>query len=332
MPGLTSSPYMAIQNTGIGMFGGSNTTSLVLVPTSITLFYANGDLTQPYLSIQSAGISIVNGSYSLTVTASLVKAAYSTTIYTSVTSTGVNIVSGSYSTLVTATGVTLSAGSSAPAVTLSSTELDLYLAYTYGVGGSTSAPFIRMNASTGIQIQNGSYQVIVQSSQVQIANNFTGAQCLLESDGLRASAGNYTLKALATGITLTESTSGNSLDLTDSSVVLQAGSGPSITITDTPSALIFIQGSSTSKITLDGSGTATFTGTGGTTTSINGNVVTCGTLNAVQILGLEGIQFYLPAGMASSATGGSITPPSQVAAYLQFTVNGGQYKVPVYNN
>jgi len=192
--GLTSSPYVAIQNTGIGLFAGGSAQSVTLQSGAVTLWYSNGVLSQPYLQLQSGGIAIANGQFGVTITSSLVAIGYysggysigaTPTYYTSVTPSGVSVIAGSYTTSILATGITLSYSGGA-AMTLSPSEIDLWT-----VNGNTSDPYVKINTSVGVQIVNGT----------------------------------YSLQAGSSSITLSESVSGNQLKLTATNVTLQAGSG-----------------------------------------------------------------------------------------------------------
>jgi hypothetical protein len=68
--GLTSKPYVAVQNNAIGLFQGApNGGSIFLdaVANAITIYAKNGDTTFPYTTVSSSGLSMVNGPNSMSI-------------------------------------------------------------------------------------------------------------------------------------------------------------------------------------------------------------------------------------------------------------------------
>lgn len=159
--GLTSKPYVGVQNNAIGLFqggtgtnanGGPDTGGSVFInaaSSSITIYTKNGDLTQPYFTASSIGLSIVDGNYSVTIQA-----------------TGINIADQSTpgvsrQILITSGGISITNNTNTLVITGSSLQLQL--------GGS---PRVTIDNTNGIILSNGgTSSVQVSSSEVNIISS-----------------------------------------------------------------------------------------------------------------------------------------------------------------
>ncbi len=67
--GLTSKPYVAIQNGAIGLFEGAGGGSVYLdaAANAVTIYQVNGDTSKPYFSVNAVGLRLVNGGNSFQV-------------------------------------------------------------------------------------------------------------------------------------------------------------------------------------------------------------------------------------------------------------------------
>ena len=294
--GLASGPYVAVQNTGIGLFSGTGTQSLTLTPTSLTLWYANGDVTQPYFTLQSLAASIVNGNNSLTISSTLARIAASSTIYTSVTSTGVTVVNGNYSLQVQAGQLIIGYSTTAlpaingPAFTVSSLLLTMW-----SVNGNTSLPYIQMSSSgfgafsgTGLAVTVGPGGIYLWSKNANASYPYVS----LTSTLLELISGSSNVQVGSNGVTITSPTS-----------IIQLGSNSSY-----PNAAVFTYNS--------------------LSTQIQGNDIRTGTIEAfsVQLSSFIVTIFSIPA----TATAGSDAIPSLSAGFLPITVNGNSYKLALF--
>ena len=195
--GLTSQPYLAVQSAAIGIFAGATAASMTLTSNVLALWTKNGDVSYPYLQVQATGVSVVSGSSSMTIKSSMVKAAYSTTIYTSVNSGGVSIVNGTYSIQVGATNIAL-----------------------YSVDGNDGYPFMQLSSST-LQVVCLPFSVSVTAYNIFLQNETTHSSLELTATAMTISVpatggGVNTLVANATSLTITSRT-GDSIALTSSS-------------------------------------------------------------------------------------------------------------------
>ncbi len=154
--GLTTHPYVAIQNNGIGLFqgtSGSNPGGSVFLDatnSAITIYSHNGDLAWPYLTINANGLSMVNGPNSL-----------------AINTNAMSIVDTQFHNRVdlSSAGITLSNSSTNNKLVITASQIQLQM---------NNQSRILIDATAGITISNGgTSSVVITNSQVQITT--TGA-------------------------------------------------------------------------------------------------------------------------------------------------------------
>jgi hypothetical protein len=113
--GLTSKPYVQIENTGLlvygGNTGGGGTGPSVLVNGSSATFYSvNGSTTDPYVTVASGGLLLVAGSYTTSVSATGISIYYTGGSSLSINSTQLQITNSTSSVTVTSSSVAIVQG------------------------------------------------------------------------------------------------------------------------------------------------------------------------------------------------------------------------------
>jgi hypothetical protein len=166
--GLTSSPYVVIQSTGIGLYADASSRSLTLSSGAVTLWYVNGSTTDPYLQLQSTGLTAVSGSYTLTATSSQIKMAYGTAASATLNSSGFTIVSGSYTLQTIATGIFLTYGASC-SLTLAATGI-VVVAGSNCLTLTASSLQLAYGSASAVNILSTGVEIIAPSSKIQLGS------------------------------------------------------------------------------------------------------------------------------------------------------------------
>jgi hypothetical protein len=194
--GLTSKPWVGIASNQIGVFGGESSPgvaggSVTVVSTSVNIWTKNGDTTAPYTSVSAAGVIIHDGTSTSGIAGANVQ----------VSSTGVLILGQ-----MTSPGQT-----QVPSVNISSTGITITSVNSIVTVGSSNITIDAGNgnkatlSSSGITIASGSNQVNIGATVVSLTNGantvqVSATQVYLAGPG----AGTVTIDA-ANGITLTGS-------------------------------------------------------------------------------------------------------------------------------
>jgi hypothetical protein len=148
--GLTSHPYVAIQNNGIGLFqGGTLGGSIFLDATSnaITIYSENGQTGFPYLTVNSGGLAMVNGPNSL-----------------NINTNAMSIVDTQFHNRLdlSSAGITLANSSTNNKLVITASQIQLQM---------NNQSRITLDASAGITISNGgTSSVVITANSATITN------------------------------------------------------------------------------------------------------------------------------------------------------------------
>lgn len=165
--GLTSSPHVIVNNTGISVLASTSGPSVVTSGTGITIYTVNGSLSNPYVSIASVGIQLKHSFFQTDITAGEMSMAYtagSGGVIMKLNSGGMSLTNGTYQLNVSASYIQL-----------------------WSVGGNQNFPFIGVTSSN-IYIGAGSYLMTIQSSTITIENT-SGAKMSLSATDLTLRGG-----------------------------------------------------------------------------------------------------------------------------------------------
>jgi hypothetical protein len=216
--GLTSKPYVGIQNNAIGLFQGGTTGGSVYLDAAsnaITIYSKNGSLTTPYLTVNATGIMVVNGVNSFAVNSNamaFVDTGFGNRIDTS--SAGITLghglnADGTFATsanklVITATQMQFTVAGSAR-ITIDSQADNI----TISNGGSSSVVItdstvtitngsLSAGTITGTTISGGSLTITTSQGTVSISNSTSGVQ-VADSGGTNVSRLNYSVIAIYSG-------------------------------------------------------------------------------------------------------------------------------------
>ncbi len=132
--GLTSKPYVQIQNTGILVHSGGSGPSVQVSGTAVTLWSVNGNTSNPYAQLSSTVFSLVAGSNVLSMSASALQFSQASGASLLINSTALFITNGSSSVTVTASAITIVNGVlTSPTITVSGTPFTINLDATNGL-------------------------------------------------------------------------------------------------------------------------------------------------------------------------------------------------------
>lgn len=146
--GLTSSPYVAIQSSGIGLW-----------------LNAGG----PNLTMNSTAITITNGSFVATIGASEIKMAYSASVLAVLNASFLTITNGSYSVQLSSSNIILSS-SAGQTLSLSSSAIQIANG-SYALTANASSIVLTNGAGTTATLSAGSFQIQATSSDyIQIVS------------------------------------------------------------------------------------------------------------------------------------------------------------------
>jgi hypothetical protein len=198
--GLTSKPYVAVQNNGIGLFQGGTTGGSVFldaVNAAITIYSHNGDTSFPYLTVNANGLTATNGPNSMTI--------------------GTNAMSFIDTQFhnrldMNSAGFTISNTSSNNKLVITATDLQLQL-------GNVAR--VTINNTTGVTLSDGgTSSVVINTTTVQIIAS--GAQATFSSNQIQMVQGAATVTITAASLKLSNGTS--SVEITAASVTITNGS------------------------------------------------------------------------------------------------------------
>ncbi len=280
----SSAPVMVLGSAGINLFSVANGPG------------SGGLTTSPYVVVASGSIGLYSGGdRSVTLTSSAVylwsvngNAAYP---YVGVSAIGVTLASGNFTN------------------TVSSSQIQM--AYSGGASATlTSAQF---------KLLNGTYSVIVASSQIQLwsvdGNNlypFVG----MTSSAMYIGAGDYLVSITPSQIQLLK-TGGAVMTLSSTSLTIQSGSA-SLVLT---ASNVSITRDANNHITV-GAGTVTIT-SAGVSTTISGSSLYASDIFCSNITITPGAIKYIGVGIPLGSAGA-------LAGYLSVIVNATAYKFPIY--
>lgn len=216
--GLTSSPYVGVTASQIGVFSSSTGPSVTVTGSGINLWSVNGNTSFPYANLTSTAWQIHNGSFLFSVSASQLQFSYSGGASATLNSTQLQLAYGNYSATVTSTNVKL-LYSGGPSAVLTNAGLTFY-----SVDGSTANPYAVLNSIGAWLYYSSTVYATVQSSGFSVYNGSNYAQ--MTSSGLLAVSGSYQLQAYSTGLKLVYS-GGPSAVLTSSGLTLYSVDGDS---------------------------------------------------------------------------------------------------------
>ncbi len=231
--GLTSKPYVAIQNSAIGLFqGGVNGGSVFLdgASNAITIYNKNGDLTKPYFTVTATGLSLVDGSCSMAVNSNALAF--------------IDKVNGNRLDLNSA-GVAISKGLNADGtvavnanqVVLLNNKMQFILAGVSRITIDASG-----GATDGITLSNGgTSSVTITSSQVEIIGHTTNSKVTITPTGVTIVGGQFTSPAINGGSLNIATNQGTvTINNTTNGIQVSAGSGPTVQTTRVSTSVITI--------------------------------------------------------------------------------------------
>ncbi|HXS93191.1 MAG TPA: hypothetical protein VN736_01230 [Candidatus Limnocylindrales bacterium] len=193
--GLTSSPYVSLTSSQIGLFSGGNQ-SMTLTSTSLNLWSVNGNSSFPYLNLTSSGVTIQSGNFTTQISSSQVTMSYSLGAQMTLNSSGLTITNNCQ-------------------FNVNSGQIQLW-----SVANNSSFPCVGLTSSQ-LNFTAGSYSTTVSSSQIQMTG--TASTLTLNSSGLTIASGSYSLTASSSSLTLAYS-GGSQVQITSSSATIQYNS------------------------------------------------------------------------------------------------------------
>lgn len=334
--GITSSPYVGVTASQIGVFGslsGGLQPSVTITGTGINLWSNNGDTGHPYATFTSTAFVYNNSSFQMTQSASQIQfkytsgpTTYSTTINsTSIvlaspgntctfSSTSVQLVSGSYSTTISSTGMLFVGASGSVQITSIGVQL---------INGSYSTTV----TSTGIKLLFGStYSLVMASSSITLysvdGNTSSPYMTLTSGAGIQVVSGTFTGQ-LYQGLTFTDSSVNRDVEVAPGGTWFRAHDGGTGAHSGlNPSQLSLNDGAGNAVSFTTGSG-VTFTDSTNMTTAGPNSQSTPGRSAGTIYHNANNRALYVAVSSYLSITGtiygatGSSSPPGTVVAQSQ---------------
>lgn len=204
--GVTSSPYVGVTATQIGVFGNTSAglqPSVTITGTGVNLWSNNGDTTHPYATLTSSAFQMVNGNFTYQQSAAQIQLTYAGGPSATLNSVSFTMAYGSYSAKVQSTQVEISSpagnaifGSTNFQLVTGSSSLTLQsnLIQLVGLAGTLVAD------STNIRLSQGSYTASVSSTAVTL--NGVAGTLVADSANIRLTQGSYTASVSASAVTL----------------------------------------------------------------------------------------------------------------------------------
>jgi hypothetical protein len=203
--GLTSSPYVAIQSSGLSLFSGGNP-SVTITSSSVVLWSVNGNSTQPYVQVTSTGLTVAanSGNYQVFVGSSFIQIS-SPACITQLTSSGMTIQSGLFQTSISSSQISIGySGGNSLVLTSSSIVL-------WSVNGNTGFPYLQLtsgsvylqyNGSNFISMSSGTMTITLNGLSTTITGNAIACGSIFVSGGIVLSAGSLQLGGFSGGTIL----------------------------------------------------------------------------------------------------------------------------------